>query len=176
MATSAIFGERYQSKVSGIFDAEEAARGAARDVVEATTVTQDRVKVVGPGDPQAARKVEPESLGIAYTLVKSHISLGVLGVVAGLLIALVLLLVGVSPFAASPYYTIGVAMAFGGIGGLILGGLVSIRPDDTRLMAAVRRATGEGRWAVVVHARNAEEKRDSAAVLERLADESRRTL
>lgn len=176
MATSAIFGERYLSKVGAVFDSEEAARKAARKVTDETAVDSARVKVVEPHDAEAGRKLEPENLGIAYTLVKSHISLGVIGAVVGALVALVLVLSGIQAFADSPYYTFGVAAAFGAIGGMILGGLVSIRPDHDRVISEVRRAAREGRWSVVVHARDEAEKREVKNVLEDRSGEVRRTL
>jgi len=45
-----------------------------------------------------------------------------------------------------------VAMVFfGGLIGLLLGGLLTARPDHVRVIATVRRAIRKGRWAVVIH-------------------------
>jgi|GEM_PF-3395538 len=40
---------------------------------------------------------------------------------------------------------------FGGLIGLLLGGLLTARPDHVRVITTVRRAIRRGRWAVVIH-------------------------
>ncbi len=176
MALSAIFGERYLSKAGGVFDSEEEAREVARRIGDRTTVTSGQVEVVNPHDPQVGRKLEPETTGIAYTLAKSHITLGFAGAVVGVLVGLLLVFFGGQAFATSPYYTTIVAAAFGATAGLLLGGLVSIRPDHDPLITEVQRAAKQGRWAVVVHARDEDEKRAVEAVLKERAEDVKETL
>lgn len=176
MVSSAVFGERYLSKAGGVFDSEDEAREVARKIGDQTSVTVEQVEVVDPHDPEVDRKLEPESTGIAYTLVKSHVTLGILGILAGLGLGLLLVFFGGRIFATSPYYTTIVAAGLGAMGGLILGGLVSIRPDHDPLLLEVQRAAKEGRWAVVVHVRDEDEKHAVEAVLKEHAKEIKETL
>ncbi len=176
MALSAIFGERYLSKAGGVYDSEEEAREVARRIGDRTSVRDEQVKVVNPHDRQVGRKLEPESTGIAYTLVKSHVTLGIIGAVVGLLVGLLLVSFGGQMFATSPSYTTIVAAAVGAIAGLLLGGLASIRPDHDLLITEVQRAAKQGRWAVVVHARDEDEKRAVEAVLKERAEDVKKTL
>jgi hypothetical protein len=40
---------------------------------------------------------------------------------------------------------------FGGLLGLLVGGLLTVRPDHLLVITSVRRAIRKGRWAVVIH-------------------------
>jgi hypothetical protein len=77
---------------------------------------------------------------------------------------------------ASPYFTIGLAAIFGAVGGMMTGGLVSIRPDRTLLDTKVETAVQEGRWAVVVHPVNHGEEERVLDVLEHTSGEVVHTL
>ena len=102
-------------------------------------------------------------LGIARTLVKAHLVLGGIGALVGLRIALALLLfTGVRAFTSSPAFSIGLLTALGLVAGLLLGGLVSLRPNQDVLRMRLAKVMGDGeRWAVVVHARDhADESRE----------------
>ena len=54
---------------------------------------------------------------------------------------------------------------FGLIGGLLLGGLVSLRPDPDRMVEATREALEAGQTTVVVHAYSAEQRAQAAEFL-----------
>lgn len=177
MAThSLIFGERSLTTVAALFGQAQDARSTAEHVVKDGHLPAQRVKVMGPGDPAMERKLEPEEAGIAHTLIKSHIVLGTFGLFAGLVGAGALILGGVDWAVASPYYTIGVAAAFGAVGGMLLGGLVSLRPDRSVLDIKVETAVQEGRWAVVVHPVNHGEEERALDVLEHSNGEVVRTI
>lgn len=151
MSHSMLFGERSLTTVAALFGQAQDARDAAEHVVRDARLPEKQVSALGPGVPGVARKLEPEEPGIVHTLVKSHVTLGLLGLIVGLLIGGVLILVGVGRAAASPFFTIGLAAIFGAVGGMMLGGFVSMRPDRTLLDTKVESAVEEGRWAVVVH-------------------------
>lgn len=53
--------------------------------------------------------------------------------------------------ASSPLLAFIAFVGFGITFGLLLGGLIAIRPDHVWLITAVRRALQENRWAVIVH-------------------------
>lgn len=173
---SLLFGERSLTTVAALFGQPRDARDAAQDVVHDARLPPTQVRVVGPGDPAVDRKLEPEDRGIASTLVKSHVTLGIGGFVIGLTAGAVLLLAGIGWAVASPWYTLGLAAAFGAVGGLLLGGLVSIRPDRAMLDTVVEAAIQKGRWAVIVHPVKHGEDMRALEVLQRSGGEVIRTL
>ena len=173
---SLLFGERSLTTVAALFGQAQEARDAAEHVVKDARLPETQVKVVGPGDPVMERKLEPEEPGIVHTLIRSHTALGIAGLIVGILIAGALILGGVEWAVASPYYTLGVAAIFFAVGGMMLGGLVSIRPDRTLLDTKVETAVQEGRWAVVVHPVNHREEERARDVLEHTTGEVVHTL
>lgn len=158
MATGAISGETYSSKVAAVFDGEQAARNAAHQILIEGDIRAEQVSVVQPHDEHLGRKIEPESQGIAWTLVKSHLYLGLAGAFVGVVAAIVTVTAELSPFSSAPLVTLGFGLAVGVVAGLLAAGLYSLRPDHLALIARLRTAAGEGRWAVIVHVRNAAEK------------------
>lgn len=162
---SLLFGESSLSKVAGIYDQADEARNVVEEILHDGGMGIDQVKVVGPDDPATSRKLEPEEAGIAQTLLKAHITLGIAGLISGLLLAGVLLLIGVEFAVASPYYTVFIAAGFGAVFGMMMGGLVSLRPDHDALITRVEEATHEGQWAVVVHPRNAAQRTRAEEVI-----------
>ena len=67
-------------------------------------------------------------------------------------------------------------MLYGAIGGLFLGGLVTLRPDHDRYIQAVRQAIAACRSAVVVHALSMQQQREAARFLAERGGEVTRTL
>lgn len=176
MATTAVFGEKSLSKVGAVFTEAGDARHAADELVAHYGLRAEQVRVVEPNDPGVSRKLEPESGGIAKTLVRSHVLLGLSGVVVGLILAAALVLSGIAATASSPFYTFVVFAFFGGIFGMLLGGLISLRPDHDPLITRVETASRKGRWSVIVHARNHEEERRAKEALEKMSDRVTETL
>jgi hypothetical protein len=162
---SLLFGERSLTTVAALFGQAQDARNAAEHVVKDAHLPEKQVKVMGPGDPAMERKLEPEEAGIVHTLIKSHVTLGIFGLIVGLLIGGALILGGVGWAVSSPFYTVILATGFGAIGGLLLGGFISIRPDRALLDTRVETAVQEGRWAVVVHPVNHGEEERALDVL-----------
>jgi hypothetical protein len=173
---SLLFGERSLTTVAALFGQRRDARDAAQDVVHDAHLPETQVRVVGPGDPAVDRVLEPEDRGIANTLVKSHITLGLAGFIVGLTAGAILILAGVGWAVSSPVATLCLAAAFGAVVGLLLGGLVSIRPDRALLDTAVEAAIQKGRWAVIVHPFKRDEEMRALAVLQRSGGEVIRTL
>ncbi len=155
---SLLFGEQSLSKVAGIFEQGQEARSVAEEILHDGGLTDEQVQVLVPDDPATGHKLEPEEVGIVHTLIRSHIALGSLGLLVGLLFGALLVAYDV-PFAvSSPYYTIIIAAGFGTVLGMMFGGLVSLRPDHDVLIAKVETETHAGHWAVVVHPLNHEQE------------------
>lgn len=146
-----VFGEQSFSKVAALYADELSARAAAARVRDAFGLAETQVRVVTPDEPHPGHKIEPESRGILRTLIKAHITFGLLGLLAGLVLFAVLWGVGLEAVRSSPWFA-GVSLAmFGIMFGLLAGGLVTLRPDHDKLIVTVMEAIAEGRYAVVAH-------------------------
>jgi hypothetical protein len=53
--------------------------------------------------------------------------------------------------------------------GLLLAGAISLRPDHDLVVAKARKAAGEGRWTVVVHCTDNDEKDRAKRTMEHSA-------
>lgn len=153
----ALFGEQSLTKVAAVFDNRGSAETVANELRQVAGMEDAQVKLVGPNDlagvssPPLSRKLEPEQAGIFRTVLRTHLVTGAMGVVAGALLYLIFRVVGNAAVASNPLASLGVMLFFGGIFGLMLGGLIALRPDHYRVVALVRKAIKRGRWAVVSH-------------------------
>jgi hypothetical protein len=170
MATSAVFGEKYLSKVGAAFETGKQAREAADRVRRETGIGTGQVRVLEPDERAIGRKLEPETRGIFRTLTRAHLTLGAAGLVLGVMMAIVLVVIDVPAFSSNPGYTLMVFAFFGAIAGLLLGGLVTLRPDHDRLIAWIKEASSGGKWFVLVHARNHDEERKAKETLTTMSD------
>ena len=108
---SVLLGEAFPHKVSAIYDSKQSADQAVRSMVHSADIPLEQIRVVQPGDPDMARKLEPETTGIAWTLAKSHVVFGLGGLVLGLLVAAVLATSGPAITRSSPVMTF-IALGF----------------------------------------------------------------
>lgn len=151
-------GESFPHKVSAQFDSQESAERAVQLLMDNASLPREQINVVHPHDPHIARKIEPEVKGIARTLVKSHLVLGVGGLVLGLVVAAILTTVGPTLTRSSPLFTfIALGFLFPAFG-LMLAGLISLRPDHDPLIAKARTATNSGQWTVIAHCTTTEQQ------------------
>lgn len=173
---SALSGERSNSKLAAVFDSRRAAAEAAEALIARLGLSSEQVQTIAPDEPRPGRKLEPESRGIRRTLVKSHLRLGIAGLVVGALVFAALYSAGVAMIVLSPWAALGVLLAFGATAGLMLGGLVSLRPDHDAYVGAVRDARSDGRYSVVVHAFSAEQRDEAETLLRARGGETTATL
>ena len=148
MHVLSVFGERSLTVVAAAFDdkrqAESAADNLRRQIDRIGTVA-----VVSPNDTEVARKMEPEQRGIWRTLVRSHLILGVGGILVGLIAAMALVLAPWPAAAASPGLTALFGGTLGGFLGMMAGGLVTLRPDHGAVIRSLREKLKIGQWGVV---------------------------
>ncbi len=173
---SPLTGEVSNSKVAAVFADEGAARAAAARLQTALQLTDAQVEVITPADRGPGRKLEPESEGILRTIVRMHVVLGLVGAVGGALVFAVLWAMAVPMIVNSAIMAATVLVVFGIVAGLMLGGLVSLRPDHDRYIATVLEAIGEGRSAVVVHAFSRQQNAQAAGMLKAASGEVVATL
>lgn len=162
---SLIFRERFLHMEGAIYDDGKSAEQAMRALVD-QGLGREQVEVVRPDDRAVMDKLEPESKRVRGTLIWSHLTLAVVGLVAGLVLAALLVGLGVPFAASSPVATTLVAAVFGIVGGLLWGGFFSLRPDHTPLVSTVEDEIRKGHFAVVSHTRNRTEHRRAQEVLE----------
>ena len=168
--------ELSNSKVAAIYPDPAVARRDAQRVREALGLLDGQVDVLLPGQPRAARRLHPETRGIWRTLVWAHVRVGVIGAVLGLLAYLGLRIAGVEMVTQSPWLSWLLMTFYGLVGGLMVGGLVTLRPDQDRYTMKVLEALREGDSAVIVHAMSAEQKRQAQEILEDRSAETAATL
>ncbi|GAB3505247.1 riboflavin biosynthesis protein RibA [Pseudoxanthomonas daejeonensis] len=149
---SSVTGEMSDSKVAAVFDSEAEARAIARQVQHMLGAQQGQVQVITPLDTRPGRKMEPEGRGIFRTILVAHYKLGLIGLAMGATLFAVLYMSGLEAVVLSPGLAAALIVGYGGVFGLMAGGLVSLRPDHSPYVAKVRTALKEGRCAVVVHA------------------------
>ncbi len=166
-AATAITGEASSSKLAAVFRDPSAARAAAQAVAAELALAPEQVNVITPSEPHAGRKLEPEEGGIWHTLLRAHLRLGVVGSTAGLLLFAVLFGLGVQLIVSAPILSAVVLLFFGAMAGLMLGGLVTLRPDHDRYIDAARHAMAHGETTVVVHAFSSAQRERAAELLQR---------
>ncbi|MFD2299259.1 hypothetical protein QRO11_07115 [Paracidovorax citrulli] len=152
-----MFGEKSLTKIAGIYDDKPPAEALAGRLLRLHGLRPGQVRLLGPQDARASRAdlfgraLEPDQRGVFRTLPRSHLVTGLAGALAGVLFYAWLLRGSQPVVAGSPLQAflaiVGIATAFG----VLLGGLVSLRPDHVRLITQVRSALRDGHWAVVVH-------------------------
>ena len=176
MSDLPITGEVSNSKLAGVFDSEAAARAAVEAVVSGAGLQLSQVKLVTPAEPHPNIKLQPEGPGIWRTILMAHLWFGVGGVVVGGLAWAVLMWLGVTLIVSSALVSVVAFVFMGAIAGLMLGGLVALRPDQDRYVQATQDAIAERRFTVVVHALSGDEADRAAALLSGLGAEVTRTL
>lgn len=158
METPKVLDEHYPCKVSAEFTTRERAEATVDQLAGDPGTDRLRIELVVPGDRHLGSKVEPEDRGIFRTAWKSHLVLGLTFLLLGLLIAWSLTVFGPALTRSSPlmvFIALGLLMP---MLGLMLAGVVTLRPDHDPLIASTRRASLSGSWTVVVHCVNEEQK------------------
>lgn len=154
----AISGENYSHKVTAEFDNKIDADNAVKKLIDQAGLPESQITVVQPHDPNMALKIEPEVKGIGRSLARAHVTLGLGGLVVGLVLAAILVAVGPEATQSSPGMTY-IALGFLlGMLGLLLGGAVSLRPDHDPMVEHTRAATDAGQWTVVAHCTSSEQQ------------------
>ncbi|HZH57505.1 hypothetical protein [Yanghanlia caeni] len=176
MAFQILFGEKASTKFAAFFDTERELDEVSAELRRVSGLQNTQLWVVPPHDAGYERKLEPETQGVVRTAVRSHLVLGAIGLVAGVLIWGVLYLMGLPAIVSSPFYSAAAVIAFSTVAGLLLGGLVTARPDHQIVIQAVGSATAQGRWSLVAHPRNEEQCKAVEAVLQAAAVENVRSI
>ena len=152
----ALFGEQSITKVAGLYKSRIAARQDAEELIGNSKFDGWQVSVLGPAQGAAGieavdERILPDEAGMVQTLVRAHVTMGLLGGLSGALFAAVLLAAGNVAIRSSPGMGVGACLFVGAIFGLLAGGLLALRPDQSRLISLVKATLRQGNWAVVAH-------------------------
>lgn len=165
MSDIPVTGEVSNSKLAAVFDSQRAAREAGAALCRELDLAPPQVKLVTADSADVDIKLEPEGGGIWRTIIRAHMWLGIWGGVLGLLAFALLYWGGVPFIVQSPVAAILALLFFGITAGLLLGGLVSLRPDHDRYIHATHDAMEQGRTTIVVHALSSEQRARAAEFL-----------
>ena len=162
MAGSGSPGETSVHKAAAVFDSAATAQAVADRLRGDAGLAAAQVRVVDAATPRPGRALEPESRGIFRLMLRAHAALGAAGFVLGLVLFAILYRMGIGFVVNAALPAAGAIVFFCTMGGLMLGGLTTLRPDHDPYILTVLDACRDGRAAVVVHGRTAAE-RDAAA-------------
>jgi hypothetical protein len=169
-----LFGERSLTLVAATFP------NRASAVVAATTLQaelpQTEVDLIHPRDVNLARKLEPESQGIWRTASRSHLMLGLAGLVLGAVVAATLVGVGWPAAVKSPMLATLFLSNLGLFAGLMVAGLLTLRPDRSRVFTSIRERSFSGDWAVVAHPTSSSQSERAIASLRKAGGMAMRSL
>lgn len=161
-----IVEEQNPHLVSGVFQSRVTATKAIEQLLQEQGLGRGQIDLIKPDDELLARKVEPEVQGIKRTLVRSHVVLGAAGLIVGLTLASLLAVFGPALTRSSPIMTFIALVPMATFVGLMLGGLVSLRPDHDPVIAQTRNASDSGNWSVIVHCKDKQQQQRANSILE----------
>lgn len=159
--------EKHTGRVAAIYGDEVSANAARQKLID-NGLSPAVISIVKPDDSAISRKIEPESHGIAKTIVKSHGWLGLIGMIVGIVIATFLVSSGPEMTQSSPMFTYLVFIFFGLVFGMMLAGAISIRPDHDPLITKTVEASHEQNWTVVVQT----DEHDEIDLIKKLLEDS----
>ncbi|MDP5030008.1 MAG: hypothetical protein NWQ54_08210 [Paraglaciecola sp.] len=157
--------EKHPGKVAGVFEQESSAQAAVNLLKSKGDFTAEEVALVVPKDESFAQKVEPDDKGIGRTLITSHLRFGAVGLALGLIVAAILSQYGPALTTSSPVMVF-IALAMGGTFlGLMLAGLMTLRPDHDGVINKTRQATNNHQWTVIVQTKNDDQNKRARELL-----------
>jgi hypothetical protein len=145
------FREQSLTKVAAMYRDATRAIAVAQALRRLPRMHDGQVQVVHPYDRDWGRKLEPEGVGIWRTAVRAHLTCGAIGLFAGAAVFAGFYLFGVRAITATPLAALFAMVLFATMFGLMIGGVLTVRPDHDAIVDAVRQAAKAGLWTVIVH-------------------------
>lgn len=171
-----VIDEKHPAKVAGIFKTEDDARTARKALMDKGKFASKVINVVKPEDPNLSKKIEPESHGIAKTILKSHGVLGIVGLFAGFILASILVAAGPTFAQSSPLPTYLALGFFGLLLGLMVAGAITLRPDHDPLINETIEASHQQQWTVIVQTDDRDAVHKAKEILETYAVSVKETI
>lgn len=176
MSDTPVTAEVSNHKLAAVFDSARDAREAVEALCSELALARAQVRLITSASTDVDIQLEPEGGGIWRTITRAHLRLGISGGVLALLAFALLYWIGVPFVVQSPRASVLVLLFFGTTAGLLLGGLVALRPDHDRYVQATRDAVEAGQATVVVHALSSAQNRSAAEFLAARGAQVTRTL
>lgn len=168
--------EQYPSKVEAVFDNENDARIAQREVTLATDVLIGETQIITPDERNWSKQIEPEADTLIESMFLNHVIYGLSGLAIASLLAMILIFSGVNFAFSSPIITTFVFMFVGGMMGMMIAGLLTLRPDHDNVIQRARHALKKGKVVLLVHIKDRPQLRDVELTLSHLSPKVASTL
>lgn len=148
-------------QVAAVFPSKRKVQEVLEIVQEETSVEASQIEIIEAGDPNMSEKLERNSASIGKSMWSSHLLLGSVGLVVGLVTAFLLTLFGPALTQQNPLFTYIALISPGIFIGLFIAGLIGLRPDRNQVIQTVRHAVRFGKVALVI---NLEKSQSSSKV------------
>ncbi len=169
-------GESSSHKMAAVFDDAAQARLARKQLGESIDLDQKQTDVLEPQSRHRARRLLPESEGIWRTTLRAHAVFGALGAGLAIVTFFALLAAGWNVVTDNPVLSGLVFVHVLTLMGLLVGGLFTLRPDQSPYLYAARDALRSGKSILVVHAESHDQLNSARQFLEQPALATVRTI
>lgn len=157
-------------QVAAVFSSKQKVQEALAVVQDQTSVESSQVEIIEAGDPSMSEKLERSSASIGKSMWSSHLLLGSLGLVVGLVAAFLLTQFGPALTQQNPLFTYIALISPGLFIGLFVAGLIGLRPDRNEVIQTVRHAIRYGKVALVINLKKSQSSSEVSQVLKQHSD------
>jgi len=159
-----------RGKVSATYSNEFTAKTALDAVKTRSGIDTHDIFLVAPHDNEFDNSLESDDKQVGFFMLKTHLLSATIGVILGLISAGVLAFYGPAYTQSSPVLTAIALSILGFFVGLLIAGLVSLRPDQDAVVNQTRDDSQEGNWVVVVNSPSHEKTQLAYDVLSETSD------
>ena len=157
-------------QVAAVFSSKQEVQEALVMVQDQTSVESSQIEIIEAGDPNMSEKLERSSTSIGKSMWSSHLTLGSLGLLAGLAAAFLLTQFGPALTQQNPLFTYIALISPGLFIGLFIAGLIGLRPDRNEVIQTVRHAIRYGKVALVINLKKSQSSSKVSQVLKQHSD------
>lgn len=165
-----------QVQIASVFESKENAHRAIQNVVKTSVIEAPQITLVEPGDTEFNRKLEGDSKALGNMMWYSHLILGAAGLIIGLIVAYFLVEFGPALTKQNPLFTYVAMISPGLFVGIFVAGLISLRPDRTKIIEVVRKAIKSKHYAVIVNLRRGQSASDISDLMKRYSSQVVQTM
>ena len=157
-------------QVAAVFPSKRKVQEVLEIVQEETSVEASQIEIIEAGDPNMSEKLERNSASIGKSMWSSHLLLGSVGLIVGLVAASLLTLFGPALTQQNPLFTFIALISPGIFIGLFIAGLIGLRPDRNQVIQTVRHAVRFGKVALVINLKNSQSSSKVSQLLKQHTD------
>ena len=157
-------------QVAAVFPSKRKVQEVLEIVQEETSVEASQIEIIEAGDPNMSEKLERNSASIGKSMWSSHLLLGSVGLVVGLVAASLLTLFGPALTQQNPLFTYIALISPGIFIGLFIAGLIGLRPDRNQVIQTVRHAVRFGKVALVINLKKSQSSSKVSQLLKQHTD------